>query len=99
MKRGSRSQAISGMSSQICLRLARALLSIAHEDGRDVGVLRRAALEQMALDYKRRSNRRGGPHSSDHPAAGLSSAKGHTEFQRLAIERSSSGDISPPRRP
>jgi len=38
------------------LRLARALLSIAHEDSRDVGVLRQAALEQMALDYKRRSN-------------------------------------------
>jgi hypothetical protein len=38
------------------LRLARALLSIAHEDSRDVGVLSRAALEQMALDYKRRSN-------------------------------------------
>jgi hypothetical protein len=34
------------------LRLARALLSIAHEDSRDVGVLRQAALEQMALDYR-----------------------------------------------
>jgi len=76
------------------LRLARALLSITHEDSRDVGVLRRAALEQMALDYKRRSNRRGGPHSSDYPAAGLSLAKGHTEFERLATERSSSGDIA-----
>ena len=34
------------------LRLARALLSIAHEDSRDVGVLRQAALERMALDYR-----------------------------------------------
>jgi hypothetical protein len=33
-------------------RLARALLSIADEDSRDVWVLRQAALEQMALDYK-----------------------------------------------
>ena len=39
------------------LRLARALLLIAHEDSRDVGVLRQAALERMALDYKRRSER------------------------------------------
>jgi len=38
------------------LQLARALLSIAHEESRDVGVLRQAALEQMALDYKRRSD-------------------------------------------
>ena len=38
------------------LRLARALLSIAHEESRDVGVLRQAALELMALDYKRRSD-------------------------------------------
>jgi hypothetical protein len=37
------------------LRLARALLSIAHEDSRDVEVLRRAALQRMALDYKRRT--------------------------------------------
>jgi len=34
------------------LRLARALLLIAHEDSRDVGVLRQAALERMALDYR-----------------------------------------------
>ena len=34
------------------LRLARALLSLAHEDSHDVGVLRRAALERMALDYR-----------------------------------------------
>ena len=38
------------------LRLARALLSIAHEDSRDVEVLRQAAVERMALDYKRRSD-------------------------------------------
>ena len=34
------------------LRLARALLSIAHEDSRDVGVLTKAALERIALDYR-----------------------------------------------
>jgi hypothetical protein len=34
------------------LRLARALLSIANEDSRDVGVLRQAVLERMALDYR-----------------------------------------------
>jgi hypothetical protein len=38
------------------VRLAGALLSIAHEDSRDVEVLRQAALERMALDYKRRSD-------------------------------------------
>jgi hypothetical protein len=37
------------------LRLARALLSIAHEDSRDVDVLKRAALQRMALDYRRRT--------------------------------------------
>jgi len=36
------------------LRLAEALLSIAHEDSRDVAVLKRAALLTMALNYKRR---------------------------------------------
>jgi len=36
------------------LRLANALLSIANEDSRDVNVLKRAALQRMALDYKRR---------------------------------------------
>ena len=36
--------------------LARALLSVANEDSRDVGVLKQAALERMALDYKRRSD-------------------------------------------
>ena len=36
------------------LRLATALLSVASEDSRDVEVLKRAALQRMALDYKRR---------------------------------------------
>jgi hypothetical protein len=36
------------------LRLAEALLSIADEDSRDVEVLKRPALQRMALDYKRR---------------------------------------------
>jgi hypothetical protein len=36
------------------LRLAEALLTIADEDSRDVDVLKRAALQRMALDYKRR---------------------------------------------
>ena len=36
------------------VRLAEALLSIADEDSRDVEVLKRAALQRMALDYKRR---------------------------------------------
>jgi hypothetical protein len=35
-------------------RLAKAMLSVASEDSRDVGVLRRAALQRMALDYRRR---------------------------------------------
>jgi hypothetical protein len=35
-------------------RLAKALLSIANEDSRDVMVLKRAALQRMALDYRRR---------------------------------------------
>jgi hypothetical protein len=35
------------------LRLAKALLSVAHEDSRDVDVLKRAALQRMALDYRR----------------------------------------------
>jgi hypothetical protein len=34
-------------------RLAKALLSIANEDSRDVAVLKRAALQRMALDYRR----------------------------------------------
>ena len=37
-------------------RLARAILSIADDDCHDVSVLRQAALQQMALDYKRRAN-------------------------------------------
>jgi ribosomal protein S7 len=36
------------------VRLAKAILSIANEDSRDVAVLKRAALQRMALDYKRR---------------------------------------------
>ena len=36
------------------LRLAKALLSVANEDNRDVVVLKRAALQRMALDYRRR---------------------------------------------
>jgi len=36
-------------------RLAGALLSIAHEDSRDVEVLKRAALQSMALNYRRRT--------------------------------------------
>jgi len=46
----------SGDIEKARLRLARALLSIAHEDSRDVGVLKQAALERMALEYKRRSD-------------------------------------------
>ena len=34
------------------LKLADALLSIANEDSRDVEVLKRAALQRMALDYR-----------------------------------------------
>jgi hypothetical protein len=34
------------------LKLANALLSIANEDSRDVEVLKEAALERMALDYR-----------------------------------------------
>ena len=37
---------------QARLWLAQALLSIADEDSRDVRVLRQAALERMALDYR-----------------------------------------------
>jgi hypothetical protein len=36
------------------LRLAKAILTIANEDSRDVAVLKRAGLQRMALDYKRR---------------------------------------------
>jgi hypothetical protein len=35
-------------------RLAKAMLSVASKDSREVGVLRRAALQRMALDYRRR---------------------------------------------
>jgi hypothetical protein len=34
-------------------RLANAILSVADEDSRDVEVLKRAALQRMALDYRR----------------------------------------------
>ena len=34
------------------LKLAKAMLSIADEDSRDVDVLKQAALERMALDYR-----------------------------------------------
>jgi len=40
------------------LRLARAMLSIADEDSRDVDVLKKAALERMALDYRLRGDER-----------------------------------------
>jgi hypothetical protein len=33
------------------LKLAKALLSVAHEDSRDVQVLKRAALQAMAVEY------------------------------------------------
>jgi hypothetical protein len=36
------------------LRLARAMLSIASEDSRDIEVPKQAALEQVALDYRQR---------------------------------------------
>jgi hypothetical protein len=39
------------------LRLANALLSIANEASRDVDILKRSALQRMALDYKRRNSR------------------------------------------
>jgi hypothetical protein len=35
------------------LRLARALLSVADDECRDSGCLKQAALERMALDYRR----------------------------------------------
>jgi hypothetical protein len=41
-------------SEKARLRLAEALLSVASEDSRDVEVLKRAALQRLALDYKRR---------------------------------------------
>jgi hypothetical protein len=37
------------------LKLANAILSIADEDSRDVEVMKRAALERMALDYRVRT--------------------------------------------
>jgi len=41
-------------SEKARVRLAEALLSVADEDSRDIEVLKRAALQRMALDYKRR---------------------------------------------
>ena len=38
------------------MKLANAVLSIADEESRDVDVLKRAALQRMALDYRRRDN-------------------------------------------
>jgi hypothetical protein len=38
------------------LKLANAVLSIVGEDSRDVAVLKRAALQRMALDYRRRDD-------------------------------------------
>jgi len=38
------------------LRLANAVLSLANEESRDVDVLKRAALQRMALDYRRRDH-------------------------------------------
>jgi hypothetical protein len=37
-------------------RLAAALLSVASEDSRDVDVLKQAALQRVALDYRQRPN-------------------------------------------
>jgi len=37
-------------------KLANALLSIASEDSRDVEVLKKAALQRMALDYRHKSS-------------------------------------------
>jgi hypothetical protein len=40
------------VTSRPRLRLARAMLSIADDDSRDVDVVQEAALERMALDYR-----------------------------------------------
>jgi hypothetical protein len=42
---------------QARLKLAKALLSVASEDSRNVEVLKKAALQVMALDYRRRADR------------------------------------------
>ena len=39
-----------------CTKLADAVLSIADEDSRDVDALKRAALQRMVLDYRRRDD-------------------------------------------
>ena len=38
------------------LRLANAMLSVAKEDSRDVEALKRAALQRMALDYRKKKS-------------------------------------------
>ena len=38
------------------MKIANAVLSIADEGSRDVDVLKRAALQRMALDYRRRDD-------------------------------------------
>ena len=47
-------------------RLANALLSVASEDSRDVQVLKRAALQRMALDYRQRLSRGAPRPRTDH---------------------------------
>jgi len=39
------------------VKLAKAILSIASDDSRDVEVLKKAALERMALDYRESGDR------------------------------------------
>ena len=46
------------------LRLANAMLSIATEESRDVEVLKRGALEAMAMDYQSRANWKGATETS-----------------------------------
>jgi hypothetical protein len=41
------------------MRLARAMLSVANEESRNVDALKRGALQRMALDYRRRGQPRG----------------------------------------
>lgn len=41
------------------IRLAEAVLSVAHEDSRDVEVLKRGALEAMALAYRPKTTNQG----------------------------------------
>jgi hypothetical protein len=46
----------SGQVEAARLKLANAMLSIAHEDSRNVEVLKQAALERIALDYRVRTS-------------------------------------------